>query len=55
MIPEIRSGVLSADVGYSEDNEQREEKGLKEVQITLLFSLPQRLVLNPFNPLSAGC
>lgn len=33
MIPEIRSGVLSADVGYSEDDEAEEndEKGIKEV------------------------
>ena len=33
MIPEIRSGVLSADVGYSEDDEEEEteEKGIKEV------------------------
>ena len=34
MIPEIRSGVLSADVGYSEDDEEEEteEKGIKEVR-----------------------
>ena len=31
MIPEIRSGVLSADVGYTEDDEEGEEKGRKEV------------------------
>lgn len=34
MIPEIRSGVLSADVGYSDESEEEsDEKGIKEVFI----------------------
>ena len=34
MIPEISSGVLSADVSYSEeDEEETEEKGVKEVSL----------------------
>ena len=30
MIPEIRSGVLSADVGFNEDDDDVEEKGMRE-------------------------
>ena len=44
MIPEIRSGVLLADVGYSEDDEEEEEteeKGIKEVFISYSSSLPK--------------
>ena len=41
MIPEIRSGVLSADVGYSDEDQQREEKGTKEVS-TFVISLSQK-------------
>lgn len=35
MIPEIGSGVLSADVGYKdEDEEGDQEKGVKEVNLS---------------------
>ena len=39
MIPEIRSGVLSGDVGYVEE-EDTDEKGVKEVNTQIFQNIP---------------